>query len=114
MSLAMFAASFNEPFTNDNDNNAIINKKRRSHNRTQKASHTEGFDTNKVNSILDKIHNNSDDTDDEQDTFNPPPKAISAGVQKTKPLPQKEQMTNMLPANDFTFKAMGQIGRAHV
>ena len=38
MSLAMFAAPFDdniESFTNNSDNN-IINKKRQSHNRTQK------------------------------------------------------------------------------
>jgi hypothetical protein len=66
----------------------------------------ENFDTNKVNSVLDKIHNNQDDEDD-TDAFNPPPKTESAGVQKTIPLPQKEQMTNM-SNNDLMFRTLGR------
>ena len=60
MSLAMFAAPVdenNEHQINNNDNN-IMNKKRRTHNRTQKVNSTENFTTNKVNSILHEIYNN--------------------------------------------------------
>ena len=60
MSLAMFAAPVdenNEHQINNNDNN-IMNKKRRTHNRTQKANTTENFTTNKVNSILNEIYSN--------------------------------------------------------
>jgi hypothetical protein len=109
MSLAMFAAPFDdniESFTNNSDNN-IINKKRRAHSRTQKIYPKENFDTNKVNSVLDKIHNNPDD-DDDTDAFNPPPKTESAGVQKTIPLPQKEQMTNMTSNNNSMFRTLGR------
>jgi hypothetical protein len=67
----------------------------------------ENFDTNKVNSVLDKIHNNSDD-DDDIDNFNPPPKSESVGVQKTIPLPQKEQMMNMSSNNDLMFRTLGR------
>ena len=105
MSLAMFAAPFddnNETFSNDSDNN-IMNKKRRTHSRTQKMHPKENFDTNKVNSVLDKIHNNLNDDDDDNDVFNPPPKTQSVGVQKTIPLPQKEQMSNMSLNNDYHF-----------
>jgi len=109
MSLAMFAAPFDdniESFTNNSDNSNIMNKKRRAHSRTQKMYPKENFDTNKVNSVLDKIHNNQDDEDD-SDAFNPPPKTESAGVQKTIPLPQKEQMTNM-SNNDLMFRTLGR------
>ena len=109
MSLAMFAAPFDdniESFTNNSDNSNIMNKKRRAHSRTQKMYPKENFDTNKVNSVLDKIHNNQDDEDD-TDAFNPPPKTESACVQKTIPLPQKEQMTNM-SNNDLMFRTLGR------
>lgn len=110
MSLAMFAAPFddnNETFSNDSDNN-IMNKKRRTHSRTQKMHPKENFDTNKVNSVLDKIHNNLNDDDDDNDVFNPPPKTQSVGVQKTIPLPQKEQMSNMSLNNDQMFRTLGR------
>jgi hypothetical protein len=105
----MFAAPFDyniESFTNNSDNSNIMNKKRRAHSRTQKMYPKENFDTNKVNSVLDKIHNNQDDEDD-IDAFNPPPKTESVGVQKTIPLPQKEQMTNM-SNNDLMFRTLGR------
>ena len=110
MSLAMFAAPFDdntESFTNNSDNNNIMNKKRRIHSRTQKMYPKENFDTNKVNSVLDKIHNNQDD-DDDGDAFNPPPKAESVGVQKTVPLPQKEHMTNMASNSGSMFRTLGR------
>jgi hypothetical protein len=106
----MFAAPFDdniESFNNNSDNN-VINKKRRAHSRTQKMYPKENFDTNKVNSVLDKIHNNSDDDDDDRDNFNPPPKSESVGVQKTIPLPQKEQMMNMSSNNDLMFRTLGR------
>ena len=87
MSLAMFAAPINDnsniTLPNNDDSDNILNQKR--HKRTQrKYPKIENFDTNKVNSVLQQIHNNtSDDDDDEKDNFNPPPKPESAGVQKT-------------------------------
>lgn len=112
MSLAMFAAPFDEnieSYNNNSDNN-IINKKRRAHNRTQKMHTKENFDTNKVNSVLEKIHNNLDnDDDDDNGTFNPPPKAESAGVQKTIPKkPDQENMMNMTAHNDVMFRTLGR------
>jgi len=89
MSLAMFAASIDDnsniTLPNDSDNSDnILNQKR--HKRTQrKYPKIENFDTNKVNSVLEKIHNMTDDEDDDKDNFNPPPKPESAGVQKTIP-----------------------------
>jgi hypothetical protein len=89
MSLAMFAASIDDnsnitlPNNLDNSEN-IINQKR--HKRTQrKYPKIENFDTVKVNSVLEKIHNSTEDDEEEDDSdvFNPPPKPESAGVQKT-------------------------------
>jgi hypothetical protein len=113
MSLAMFAAPFNdnqtETVTNDADN--LINKKRQTHNKTQKIYPKENFDSDKVNSVLEKIHNNSrsDDDDDSSnlDNFNPPPKPQSAGVNKTI---STENMMNMNSQNNQTnlmFKTLG-------
>jgi hypothetical protein len=115
MSLAMFAAPFDdniESFTNNQDNN-IINKKRQSHNRTQKMYTKENFDSSKVNSVLEKIHGNIDDEDD-KDTFSPPPKAESAGVQKTvQKQNATESMINMnINSNTNTDSMFRTLGRA--
>jgi len=112
MSLAMFAAPFDdniEGFATNSDNN-IINKKRRAHTRTQKMHTTENFDTKKVNSVLEKIHNNlNSDDDDEKDTFNPPPKTESVGVNKTINLEKgKESMINMVASNEPMFRTLGR------
>jgi len=105
MSLATCAAPFDETesFTNSSDNNYLNNKKR--HNRTQKVYPKESFDTSKVNSVLEKLHNNSDNDDDDMGNFNPPPKPISAGVQKTKP---KETMATMENNNEVVFRTLGK------
>jgi hypothetical protein len=84
MSLAMFAASIDDnsnitlPNNSDNSDN-IINQKR--HKRTQrKYPKIENFDTNKVNSVLEKIHNMTDDDDDNNGEFKllPPPESMRA------------------------------------
>jgi len=117
MSLAMFAAPFddNNDLLNTNNDNNIINKKRRTHNRTQKMYSKENFDTNKVNNILNKIHNNDvDDDENDKYTFHPPPKTESVGVQRTKitdnnsSSQQKEEMTNMETINEYVFKTLGR------
>ena len=100
MSLAMFAAPFNdnsniESMTDESDN--IMNKKRQTHNKTQKKYPKENFDTEKVNSVLEKIHNNSKTDDDEKmglGDFNPPPKPQSSGVNKTIATENMMNMTN--------------------
>ena len=65
MSLAIYAAPFNENSNNinNNDNNDIITEKRQ-HNKTQKnyyrenfKTKKENFDQKKVNSVLEEIHN---------------------------------------------------------
>jgi hypothetical protein len=101
MSLAMFAASIDDnsnitlPNNSDSSDN-ILNQKR--HKRTQrKYPKIENFDTNKVNSVLEKIHNTTDDDDDDKNTFNPPPKPESMSVQRT--IPQQQNKNTELFTN---------------
>ncbi len=85
MSLAMFAASIDDnsnitlPNNSDNTDN-IINQKR--HKRTQrKYPKIENFNADKVNSVLQQIHNNTnDDEDDDKGDYQllPPPESMSA------------------------------------
>lgn len=116
MSLAMFAAPFNDNSNSEtimNDNNNIINKKRQTHNRTQKIYPKEGFNAgdinpNKVNNVLDEIHKNSkvDDENSGLTDFNPPPKPESAGVNKTITTEQMMNMTNQ--NNSAMFRTLGR------
>ena len=55
MSLAMYAA----PFENNEEISPIYKKNSSHHNKTQKKYPKESFDTNKVNNVLEKIHNDS-------------------------------------------------------
>jgi hypothetical protein len=114
MSLAMFAAPFDEntEINNDTSENNLISKKRQAHNKTQKKYPKENFDTNKVNSMLAKIHNSSGDNDSEdENNFNPPPRAESAGVQRT--IPQKQEaMSTITSINDSSTVFGRTLGRA--
>ena len=107
----MFAAPFNDNSNSDlisNDSDNLINKKKQTHNKTQKIYPKENFDTNKVNSVLEQIHKNSTEEDDNKNKlgdFNPPPKPESAGVNKTN---STEQMMNMTNQNDIMFRTLGR------
>lgn len=107
----MFAAPFNDYSNSDlisNDSDNLINKKKQTHNKTQKIYPKENFDTNKVNSVLEQIHKNSTEEDDNKNKlgdFNPPPKPESAGVNKTN---STEQMMNMTNQNDIMFRTLGR------
>ena len=106
MSLAMYAAPFDDNSDMNNSDN-IINKKRQAHNKTQKMYPKENFDTDKVNSVLESIHNNlNDDDKDGLGDFNPPPKPESSGVNKTISTEQMMNMTN--ENNDTMFRALGR------
>ena len=92
MSLAMYAAPFDNNSSNMNSNsnnnmnnainnnansndNDIINKKRQT-NKTQKRYYNENHDQQKVNSVLATIHQNLASNEDDEDSlgdFNPPP-----------------------------------------
>lgn len=106
MSLAMYAAPFieNDDYKN-NDN--MIHKKKQIHNKTQKRFTKEGFDTEKVNNVLQTIHQNSkvEDENESLADFNPPPKPESSGVKKTIATEEMMNMTN--DNNQNMYKVLG-------
>ena len=75
MSLAIYAAPFNEE-----ENNDLISK-RKYQNIAKRRNTT--LNDSKVTSMLQEIHNQSVDEDEEFGDFNPPPKPESSGVEKT-------------------------------
>ena len=87
--LAMSAAPI------DNDNNQYetpINKKRQNNNKTQKYRQpSSDFDHQKVNSVLQSIHNNNPD-DDDLGNYNPKGSAVTA-----------KHSENFKPMNPFEF-----------
>ena len=92
--LAMSAAPI------DNENNQSpqyetpINKKRQNHNKTQKYRQpSSDFNPQKVNSVLESIHNNTPD-DDDLGNYNPKGTAVSA-----------KHSENFKPMNPFEFPA---------
>jgi hypothetical protein len=103
MSLAIYAAPFDmdSSYVNTNKtNDSIINKKRASNNRTQKRYSKNDYNSEKVNSILQSIHNNTYGNEEgEMGDFNPPPPPTSIGAENTKtkesslvaPQPQQSQ-----------------------
>jgi hypothetical protein len=98
MSLAMYAAPFDNDLNHDNNEDNVINRKRQTHNKTQKKFPKEGFDQQKVNSVLENIHKNSKVDDDEENNlgnFNPPPPPESIGATRKM---TTENMQNMMSA----------------
>jgi hypothetical protein len=99
MSLAMYAAPFDNENTRvnskdkDNDVDSPIARKRMSNNRTQKRIPKENAYSDKVNSVLQSIHNSPDHSDNSSDLadFNPMPPPTSVGVEQTK---LRENMEN--------------------
>ena len=75
MSLAIYAAPFNEE-----ENNDLISK-RKYQNIAKRKNST--LNDSKVTTMLQEIHNQYADEDEEFGDFNPPPKAESSGVEKT-------------------------------
>lgn len=82
-SLAIYAAPFDN-WSNDTNDENIVDKKR-----THIIEHKKGIlkitIPEKVNSVLQTLHNNQEPSSDDNsmgDYFNPPPKPQSAGVQK--------------------------------
>ena len=109
MSFAINAAPFDENSNNNDDSDNYLNKKRQTPNKTQKKYPKENFDTEKVNSVLEKIHSSqkTEDTDNDKNLgdFSPPPKPESSGVNKTI---ATEQMMNMTNQNDLMFRTLGR------
>jgi hypothetical protein len=99
MSLAMYAAPFDNENTRvnskdkDNDSDSPIARKRMSNNRTQKRIPKENAYSDKVNSVLQSIHNSQDHSDNSSDLadFRPLPPPTSVGVEQTK---LRESMEN--------------------
>jgi hypothetical protein len=102
MSLAMSAAPYNDN-ENNNSNSAINNKRTTSHNRTQKKFPNQLIDTDKINNVLQSIHNTSSEGSDDSNglaDFNPPSPPISSGVQRTtdaKPSPIQPTLDTASP-----------------
>jgi hypothetical protein len=91
MSLASTAAPFdndNQFYSEVNRDDTPINRKRlassSAHNKTQKRMQPIDFNSEKVNSVLNSIHNNS--TDNELGDFNPKRNQASSSDQKQVPL----------------------------
>ena len=91
MSLAITAAPFdndNQLYSDVNRDDTLINRKRlassSAHNKTQKRMQPIDFNSEKVNSVLNSIHNNS--TDNELGDFNPKRNQASA-LQDQKQVP---------------------------
>jgi hypothetical protein len=117
MSLAIYAAPFNENSNNINDSNlnSDIIQEKRQHNKTQKNYNRESFkpkqesfDQNKVNSVLEKLHQKTEEEDEMKDNnnFYPPPKPESSGVERTI---KNENMQNMLNQNNLNmYKVLGK------
>jgi hypothetical protein len=84
MSLAMYAAPFDNPSNEIPNNKIMSNNKKSAHNKTQRKPAKYDTDNNKVNTVLEEIHNNSiEDDENHLGDFNPPPIPDSAGVSKT-------------------------------
>jgi hypothetical protein len=99
MSLAIYAAPFNNDSSDfNNDTEYINNKRKQAHNKTQKKypkeNNEDKFDKEKVNNVLQKIHDNSNLEEDTLGDFNPPPMAQSMGVSKTLATESMQNMTN--------------------
>jgi hypothetical protein len=110
MSLAMYAAPFDNESGDykNNDTNNLIQKKKVTHNKTQKKYSRENFDEQKVNNVLETIHNESMATDDDESlgNFNPPPMSESIGVHKT--IATEQMLNNSSKNNENMFKTLGR------
>jgi hypothetical protein len=86
----------------------MINRKKQTHNKTQKRFTKESFDTNKVNNVLNSIHQNSKVEEESENLadFHPPPKPESSGVKKTIATEQMMNMTNN--NNQNMFQTLGK------
>ena len=92
--LAMSAAPIDSDNTQSYSNESSINKKRQNHNKTQKYRQpSSDFNPQKVNSVLQSIHNSTPD-DDDLGNYNPKGTAVSA-----------KHSDDFKPINPFEFPA---------
>ena len=111
MSLAMYAAPFNNNNDNNNNNDIYNNshdtpiarkKNNTNHNKTQKRTLPPDHNSPKVNAVLQTIHNSSQEENDLGD-YNLIPPPSSSGVENTK---IKEGMTNANPFSNSNTNMM--------
>ena len=101
MSLAMYAAPFDTDINQinnkdkDKDNDTSIGRKRNMNNRTQKRVPKENVYSDKVNSVLQSIHNLPDQSEGLSD-FNPLPPPSSVGVEQTRIRDNNESSSSSL------------------
>jgi len=104
MSLAMYAAPFDTDINQinnkdkDKDNDTSIGRKRNMNNRTQKRVPKENVYSDKVNSVLQSIHNLPDQSEGLSD-FNPLPPPSSAGVEQTRIRDNNESSSSSSSSN---------------
>ena len=105
MSLAMYAAPFDNNDTNELYNNSgndtLINRKRTTHNKTQKRNSFQENNSQKVNAVLESIHKGSNNEDSDLGDFRLMPPPTSVGVENTK---IRENMSNQKD-NDTNVQA---------
>lgn len=109
MSLAIYAAPFNNDSNNDSSTNTPTgqkwNQRRNANNRTQKRVSKQDYDSNKVNSVLNAIHNNSNQNDDTLGDYKPLAPPVSVGVENTK-LNEEKQVNTHNDDDDIDLHAL--------
>jgi len=101
MSLAMYAAPFDNDINQINTENQI-NRKRASinHNKTQKKYPKDNY-SEKVNSVLQTIHNLPDQESDTLGDFQPIPPPTSVGVEQTRLRDSQSQSQSQIQGTNF-------------
>jgi hypothetical protein len=91
--LAMSAAPIDNEMPQNYNNDSPINKKRQTHTKTQKYRQpSRDINTQKVNSVLQSIHSNPPDDDNDLGNYNPKGTTVSA-----------KHSENFKPLNPFEF-----------
>lgn len=105
MSLAMYAAPFDDENTqiNSKDNDTPIARKRQANNRTQKRLPKENNYSDKVNSVLQSIHNLPEQSSGLAD-FNPLPPPTSVGVEQTRIRDMSQGQESKMDDSSYTLE----------
>jgi hypothetical protein len=113
MSLAMYAAPFDDENTqvNNKDNDSPIARKRQANNRTQKRVPKEHNYSEKVNSVLQSIHNLPEQSSGLAD-FTPLPPPTSVGVEQTRIRESELQEQNAKIDEGYTLENTGNFNRS--
>ena len=113
MSLAMYAAPFDDENTqvNNKDNDSPIARKRHANNRTQKRVPKEHNYSEKVNSVLQSIHNLPEQSSGLAD-FTPLPPPTSVGVEQTRIRETEMQEQNAKIDDGYTLENTGNFNRS--